>query len=396
MQQKTFYKMILEVNLYPEKMKQCLSDKRLTFIEKKILESYILIRNNKNAEATELLHGLSKSEFPFVEALKSLVLGISFINQSEYAKAEECILKTLPDFKKLESHYCLFLGYFNLCFIYLNSGKLSKVYDCIQAMEKIPQEAEIQLIRLLRCKFNYYLDTEDLSSAEKILQQIEPLKIKMGENDSISHLTSEFMYQVQREDFSKCQDVLNEMKKFRKFHLSANYKYMKKLLDHLVKGAPVYAYAEEFESVPALFQLIKLIQLLEEGKSDEALIYWNILRSSAPQIYKEEFNYQGPKSLFSLCLQKHQKQLASTTQFHFHPEATKYDKFLTILKESKGPVSAGLIFELIWEKSSETKEDLLKVSRLAYRAKTEEGMDISFRKGTYELKSQNPSKKKAS
>lgn len=396
MQQKTFYKMILEINLYPEKIKQCLLDKRLTSIEKKILESYLLIRNNKNSEATKLLKSLPKSELPFVEALKYLVIGISQLNQSDFMAAEESIHQTLSTFKKLNSHYCLFIGHFNLCFIYLNTGQLPKAYETIKVMEKIPKETDLQEIRLLRSKFNYYCDASEEAKAEEILENINSFKSKMSENDIISHLISEFMFYVQKEDFNKCSQTLLAMKQYRKFHLTANYNYMKKLLDHLMKGTPVYAYEEDFASIPSLYQQIKVIQCLEENKLDMAMTFWDKLRASSPQMFKDNFKYEGTKTLFSLCLKKHEQVFKTPTQFTFNKEASKFDKFVTILKEANGPVAAGLLFELIWEKTAETKEDMLKVSRLAYRAKNEEGMHIAFRKGTYELLSIKSPKKKVS
>jgi hypothetical protein len=107
--QKAFYKIILDINLSPERTKKSLADKRLTNNEKKIIEAYILIRSNKNAEAVKLLDALPPSDLPFVEAQRALLTGLALNNLSHFKEAEESILKSVPVFQNFNTPYPLSL-----------------------------------------------------------------------------------------------------------------------------------------------------------------------------------------------------------------------------------------------------------------------------------------------
>lgn len=384
------------INLNPSKIKPCLMDKRLTTIEKKILESYLLIRNNQNSEALKLLKELAQSELPFVEAQKNLLVGVSLNNQSHFSEAENYICRALPIFKSLGSQYFLFLGHFNLYFIYSNTRNLAKMLETIQEMESIPIDNEFQVIKLLRCQFDYYSEIDDIENSLKILKLIEPKKKAMPESDIISQLVCEFMFFVKQENFEKCSNVLTEMKKFRKFHLTENYNFMKKMLQHLIHGGPIYAYEEEFHEVPILFHQIKVIQSLEEKNINLAKTHWEFLKSSDSQIYQDHFIYGGTKSLFSLCLEKNRKDLSEPIQFEIQLGLSKLDSLIKILHEAKSPLPAPMIYEILWGSPPVDKQDLNKLTRLIYRAKNDKQLDIQFHKGTYSLAADKNIKRKVS
>jgi hypothetical protein len=56
-----------------------------------------------------------------------------------------------------------------------------------------------------------------------------------------------------------------------------------------------------------------------------------------------------------------------------------------LLLNSKGPLPTGLIFESIWGRVLESKEDLKKISRVISQVKKLYGVEINFKKGTYEM-----------
>jgi hypothetical protein len=395
-QQKTFYKILFEINLNPGKIKQCLLDKRMTRTEKNILECYLLIRNNQNKEAFNRLKELPPSEFTFVEAQKDLLIGISLNNQSHFTEAEIAIWKAIPIFQSLESHYFLFVAYFNLCFIYFNTRLLPKMYDMIKAMEELPLESDLQETRILRCKFNYYSELDDIKNAQAILKKISPLKKTMPESDIISHLVFEFMFYVKREDFDRCKDLLLEMKNFRKFNLSENYNFMKKMLSHLIDDGPIYVTNSSFENTPVLYHQIKVIQFMEEKNIDLAKHHWDFLASANSNVYKENFQYTGTKCLFSLCLEKHRESLSVPTEFKIIEGSSKIDALIMLLTEAKAPMSGQLIYEILWGEAPIYKQDMNKLIRMIYRAKNDKQVEILFHKGTYSIKVDKKSNKKIS
>lgn len=393
MKQKTFYRALIEASISPETSKKYLNDKRLTSAEKKIFESYFLIRNNKNTEAYEALSTLSCIDFPFVEAQKQSLLGLSLLNQSYFLQAETFIKKAIPVFHDIGAHYFEFMACFNLCMVYLGLNQTEKMLETIKIMEGIHQEHDIQHLRLLRTKFNYFAEINDVENASMILSQLAPLKKQMPESDIISHLVCEFMFYVNLEHFEQCQNVLTEMKSYRKFHLTENYNFMKLMLNHLTHNSPIYLSGDEFSSVPILYHQLKVIHAFEDNDQELAMKHWLELSSILPDIYQENFYYNGIKCLFSLCLNKHLKPRSIPLKLEKDPEHSYFDSLWNLLASSPAPLSKGYIYEYIWGEPPVEKEDLKKLSRLISRIRAEKGVEVCSRKGTYFIEKNVPKRK---
>ena len=387
MQQKTFYKTLLEFNTNPAKAKQCLSDKRLTLAEKKILEGYLLIRNNENQLALQMMKQLSPSDLPFVEGQRKFVMGLSLNNMSFFDEAEKMIKEALIIFQKFEAPYFLFTGHFLLFTTYSNQGRPDLMKETLDMLESIPVVLGIQKIRLLRCRFDYFSIVNE-SKAREVLKEIENVKEEMSEGDIISHLVCEFMFFVQYDEFDNCEKVLSEMKKYRKFHLTENFNYMKKLLAHLQTNAPVYFYEVDFKAAPLLSLQLKLIHSFEEKNSAVAEKTWEELSHLYPKSYLPDFQYMGRKCLFSLCLEKHHSNRKSVLVINKVDAQSKLDLLLKLLSTSETPLTKGNIYEQLWDQAPEFKDDLKKLTRLISRARSERGVEIKSRKGTYYVETQ--------
>ncbi len=382
MQQKTFYKTLLEFNSNPAKAKQCLTDKRLTLTEKKILEGYLFIRNNENQLALQLMKQLSPSDLPFVEGQRKFLMALALNNMSFFSEAEKMIAESLKILDHFEAPYFLFGGNFLLFTIYSNQGRFDLMKQALDRLEAIPVVLEIQKIRLLRCRFDYFSIT-DAKRAKEILKDIECIKNEMSEGDIISHLVCEFMFFVQCDELNHCEKILNEMKKYRKFHLTENFNFMKKLLAHLQTNAPVYFYENDFKAAPLLSLQLKLIHCFEEKNIAGAENTWQELGQLNPESYLPGFHYVGRKCLFSLCLEKHHSKRKDEPVMQNVEELSKLDLLLKLLASSESPLSKGSIYEQLWDEPAQFKEDLKKLTRLISRARAERGIDIKSRKGTY-------------
>lgn len=393
MNQKAFYKILLDINLSPERTKKSLGDKRLTNIEKKIIESYILIRSNKNAEAVKLLKGLPISDLPFVEAQRALLTGLALNNLSHFKEAEESILRSVPIFQSLQTPYPLFQACFNLYFIFSNTRRFEKMEEMIKIMSSLPIETELQYIRILRCQFDYFSERENVGEAERILKEIDKVRSTMSESDSISQLVCEFMHYVKVENFNRCTNVLADMKNFRKFHLTDNYNYNKKLLEHLTLNAPIYVHGDDFAATPVLLYQIKVIQCLEEKNLADAENYWKKLSALAPAIYEDQFKLNDTKSLFSLCLHKHLSAKTVVVKESKGDESSLIESALKLFLNAKGPLSKIEVYEYLWGELPQEKDDLKKLSQLIARVRYKKGIDISSRKGTYFVESATPKKR---
>ena len=281
MKEKTFYKTLVSFNLDPNKIKTILKDKRLTATEKLILEAHMELRNNQNNKAIALLEKIPPSDLLFVESQRLLILGCASNNLSYFKKAEDYLLQSAKILKEMKINDFLFSAYSSLFWIYANLNEVSKMKNMLDELVAMPQDIEVHKIRLLSCQFCYYQMAGEDKQAHKILNKLEAVKSSIVEKDIIAYLIDKFMFYVHIENFDKCYETLADMKNYRKFHLSENYNYMKKLLDHLTKDVPLYAYIEEFEAAPLLFHQIKVIQALEERRPDIAHYHWDWLRATS-------------------------------------------------------------------------------------------------------------------
>ena len=260
----------------------------------------------------------------------------------------------------------------------------------IKMMESIELISEQQVIKLLRCQFDYQAQVDHIK-ARQVLAEIELKKKEMSEGDIISHLVCEFMFYVQTEEFDNCEEVLNEMKKYRKFNLTENFNFMKKLLSHLKNNEPIYLYGDDFKSFPMLNFQLKVIHSLEEKNIEEARKSWNELHRLYPETYLSDFNFTGAKCLFSLCLNKHRVVHKEVTPIGKSESATLLDSLVELLTLSQAPLTKGHIYEHLWTELPENKDDMKKLTRLISRARSERGIEIQSRKGTYFI--ETPQKK---
>jgi len=382
--QKTFYKILLDFNVNPFRAKQCLNDKRLTLVEKKIIESYLHIRNNQNQLAIDHISSVASSEAPLVEGQRHLVLGLALNNISHFEEAEKRVKEAIRHLNQIKAPYFQFIAHLYLFTVYSNMNRLDLMKQTLDKMELIPKEHDLQKIKLLRCQFDYYSLT-DAAKARNILKSIEPHKKNMTEGDIASHLVCEFMFFVQCEEFETCEKVLEEMKKYRKYTLSENFNYNKKLLAHLTENAPIYLTGDDFKSIPVLYYQLKVIHAFEDLNDFDAHRYWNELATMYPEFYKKDFDFKGPKSLFSLCLDKHRKVVIQpmVPEIENADKLSKLDLLISIVNSITVPISKGLLYERIWDSSPESKEDLARLTKLISRARNEKGIEIKSRKGTY-------------
>jgi hypothetical protein len=383
LEQKTFSKILSELNSSPQKAKESLNDKRLTMTEKKIIEAHLFIRDNENEKAFNHINEIPPSVMPFVEGQRLLVSGVALNNMSHFLEAESYLQNAIREMKKAHSDPFLFIVYFNLFLIANNLGDHKKMKKTLTELEGIPIESKHSEIRLLRCQFLYSSEINDETQAKRFLSEIKNRTHEMSESDLISQLICEFSYHIKNEDLKECESVLKEMKQYRKFNLSENFNFMKKLLYHLKDNSPVYAYDKDFQDVPVLYHQLKVIQSLEALDFQAAEKHWHHLRTNQPQVYHQNFQFKGNKCLFSLCLSKHDIKKEPTVLKSESDENSKQNLLIKIFHESSSPIPKGYLFELLWGNPPADKEEMKKLTRLISKIRSKDGLDIQTRKGTY-------------
>ncbi len=385
MHEKTFYKVITELYLLSKSDKDVFSDKRLTRTEKKILEGYLLIRTNQNQEAYYLMRDLPATGLPYVDAQRLLLIGLALNNLSHFKDAETSLLLAAEEFQKLEADVCLFVAYTNLFFLYFNLQNENSMNSIMLKLNQLPIETDVQKARLLRCQFTYEMQMDNFAMGSEFLLMLAPLKHLLPSSDVIAHLICEFMFYIKQEKFSDCYRLLDEMKSHRSFHLSENFNFMKKLLDHLVLESPIYLTNLKEYEITFLWHQLKVIDALEQGELDLAREHWDKLSKIMPNTFLPNFNFKGKKCIFSLCLDKHQKILEQSNprELSLPTDSSHINKLMHVLSNSPGTITKGHLFELIWGFPPRDKGDMQKLARLVYEAKNRKGLKISSRKNSY-------------
>lgn len=390
---KAFNLALQEINLQPEKVKKWLNDKRMTLLEKKIIEGHLLIRNNSNTEVVQAFSNVTDSHIEFVNAHKHLLLGIASNNLSHFENAKRHLEKAAALFLTLDPGHYLFSSHFYLFMLYSNLNDLPRMKQALDGMNSVKEKSRILKIRLMRCQFIYADESNDVNGAREWIKSISVIQEEMTEADLIAHLVSEFMFYAKLKEYDQAREILNQMKSHRKYHLTENFNFSRKLLDHLTLNAPIYAYDKDFKDVPILLHQLKVIQAMEANDPQEAKKYWGLLQKNYPQIYLDNFEYSGQKCLFSHCLEKHKAIKNPTRSIVDTQEGSKPETFLALLRASEAPLSSGYVYEVLWGAPPEQKEDLKRLTRLVSRVRAKYGVEIQSRKGNYFLEEKSEKKK---
>lgn len=378
MKEKTFYKILTEFTTSIEKTKRSLADRRMTQTEKLIIEGHLNIRKNLNQEVLKTFSETSPSDLPFVESQRQLLIGSALNNLSRFTEAEKHILESLKILKSVEAPFFEFYSLHLLFTIYDNLHQPALMFKTIQAMAPL-EKTKRQEAQFLICEFCYEQVAGNFEQANIYLKEINKRLDDLTEGDIVRQLVNEFTYRVMLSDLTAANSILGKLKTYRNYQLTENYNFMKKMLDHLIDGSPLYVYDHQFQEVPVLLHQLKVIQALEEKNHDMALTHWENLKKIAPKTYGKPFEYHGSICLFSLGLKKHEPKEESLIL----AGSTKLDQLYSILANAKSPVHGSMIYELLWGTHPTEKEDLKKVSRLISRLKSEKNLTIEFRKGGY-------------
>lgn len=386
---KTFDIYIRELILHPERVKKWMKDRRLTIAEKKILNSHLLLRDNKYSEAIKDLESITHVDIQFVNDHRNLLLGICYNNTGKYADGFDYLTRAAIGFEESSQGYHLFTTLYNLLNNLGNLGRVAEMSDIIRRMEELRISGKLQGIRLLRSQFIFASDSNDFALAKNLLPRIQKLKPDMPESELGAQLICEFMFHIKREDFDYARLVLGQMKNHRKFMVSENFHFMNKLLNHLQTDETLYIYEREFPSSDSvLLRQIKVIEALHAQALEEAHRHWAFLQEKYGKVlYMDDFKWSGDKCLFSLCLEKHlnKRRVDKVELKILAGDGPKYQMAYEILKNAQNPVRFEELYEILYGEVIESKEDLKKLALLMINIRKHYAVEIISRKGTYEL-----------
>lgn len=378
---KTFAQAIWELKESPQLLNKFLKDKRPTFQEKIIIESLVLLRDNEFKKIEVKLKGLSLQD-PFVDAIRNLILGISYNNAGNFTDAENFLCLSHETLLNYDARPLIMLACFNEFICKINLQKLDDSRELknqiLKFKAKNPKERLIQL--LMACTQSLYEGNPD--GAEKYLQEIEDKKNTLSESDKAGFFYDKFLYYLLKKNMRAARDLLDEMKSIKKFYHSPNYNFMKGLLDFLIDEKVFYFYEDDFKDAMFLWWQLSVLQKLEERDRQGAQLYWNKLAQISPNVYSEDFNYKGSFCLFQLALKKvyySQRESLNSSPM----TGTKEEQITKLLHTSSSGMRKDELYLLIYGSEATTKEDFNKLKTAIMRVRKKSNIDIKTKKGCY-------------
>ena len=382
---KTFLHALETLCVDYKKGKSYLRDKRLSLAEKKVIEAFFLIKKGDCRQAIiDLVE--TRSSDVFVQSQINLFLGVAYSNTAQFAEAELKLKSAYTIIEELELPRLKFIALNSLFFLYFNQQSNALMKSTLDEMKKFVKDPLSQLAHL-RAEFNYHSRMEEFSKAEAALQKIEKLQDQMSEAQKVSFQIDLFMFFVKVDALDKCQAILEDLKFKRSFNSTANFNFMRILLDHLMHNRPLYINPQDFKEAPLLYQQLLVLKNLEESNLVDARAAWKELVRLNPEAHaEEEFCYKGDKSLFSLGLEKHRHVVTKKTIRVSVGEAKSLeDKLETLLMTSNIPINKEEIYQTLWGRPANSKTDFNKLSQLIVSLKAKKGLNIKYKKSCYSL-----------
>ncbi|MFZ4714897.1 MAG: hypothetical protein ACOYL6_14355 [Bacteriovoracaceae bacterium] len=372
------------------KFNRLMTDKRLTQNEKKILESWLLLRDKEYDQIIALLTPMS-CNIDIVESQRLLILGIAWNSKAQYQKALELVAQSLA---KLPVRYAInldtirFRTLYNLFVINENLRDLNQMKKLLAKMSSTPIPPA-QRIHYELCRLSYANQTEDFSSAERIIDNLSDVQEEMSEYQKITFSVELFQYYLLQNLYGSCEKVLQEISSTRKYLLSSDFRFMKQLLAYLTHDSTLYLYEADFTNSPERYLQVKTLLALEACNMDHAQQAWEELKAKNKELYQGNFVFKGQKCLFSLCLQKFlrgkESKIELVTISQIQSSSNKMEALYQILQAQTSPINKLDLYFLLWGEKPTDKFALNKLEKLVYRVRQEYSVTISSRKGCYFL-----------
>lgn len=383
--EKTFIEALEVLALEPSKTKKFLNDKRISFVEKKILKASLELRDGKSENVIKILENLD-CESDIVDSQRCYFLASAHNNLSSYPEAIKYFERSLALGEQYDIHFRDFSIIYGLIICYMNLKDSKQIAIYCNRLFQIGAKGSKQKIDLLFASYYSEITRHNLSEAQHILVTIEQKWDELSDHQRILLLFEEFDLAIKSTQYDNASLILEKFKSVKKFYNKASFKFMRALLDNLIDDKEIYLYDKDFQNQPIFHLEMKVICALREGRNDDAQAHWLELSLDNPKLYAPDFKYNGDICLFSLCLEKN-LQRESTAPLTLPEGMSKEDKLIHILRNRGTLVSKSEVFRLIYDREAESKDDLHKLTALVSHIRKKNKLNIKTQKGCYYLAS---------
>jgi hypothetical protein len=383
---KAFYNLLIKHSSDSKRIKQYINqDRRLTQDEKAILNSFLLMRENKNHEALVKMERIKVQTDVYVEAVRLLIIGSVLNNIGEQTKAFpyfEQSYESLP--KKLDIHL-EFILLLNMFIIVVNNRNLELAKSFIVQLSLLENLNNEDSLTRTKANFNYYTLIQDHKKAAELYSYLKLNTHQLKPHSLISYYFDVWDYALMTKDFELCGEVLKKIKEQKVYSLTQNYNYMKILLKHFMNNSPIFINEQVFKGFKKLKTELMLIRALEVNRITEAKNIWQQLHLLNPNVFQENYNYNGPITILGMCIEKHKGKFFRDSA----PQEIDTNKSLTKnikkLLEENSQLSKEDLFFALFGRVPDSKFDLARLSREIYKCKQHYNLEIETKKGIVKL-----------
>lgn len=335
------------------KLIRATNSKKLSIAEKKLLKARILARENKWDESIELLSSISTTS-NFLLGEKFALIGISYIQKSEFEKSIINNIESLKYYEKIEDSIGLFTTNYNLSVSYLKLG-LNLLSDKFISYSEKYASTTRQNGLIIRAKAFSLSLKKDHKESIKLIDRAINEKHNFSINDILTlKLTASEIY-IRSEEYEEAYKVLSKLIRSKQIKESAkaicDFYFLKLYLGKIKKLSsrkPLQVSKSNEHSLQW-----NLIKTLIEGDQLLSRNLWNKLRLIAPSKYLEDFKFLDSEldSIFSRLILKIRKKTVhlELSRYIDDVKGKRSKALLQSLINSNGPISKEDLIELTWE-----------------------------------------------
>jgi tetratricopeptide (TPR) repeat protein len=334
-----------------------LNHHEFSVVEGRLLRGYLEFHRNSKAGALKELRVSPFSE-PFYEGVRLYLVGLVYNQHSHFRYAVENLERSVQTFHSVP-HLGFILNPLYLLILALgNRRELERMTRLLAELESIPVNTGFEKLQVLHCKILHALFTGETVRCLEWLDQAFRFKKEDLQTFEPHLLIIRVAALIKELRYEEALSILERYKKTASNAIvRANYAYIKALLTHLHRGAPLYIYASKFKDFPELHWQLETVKLLSIGDLNGARKHWNQLRKHNPGLYGPDFEYRGEPSLFSQCLDRYRAHTRAEEVAETELDAitSKRDRLHYLLTRSSAPIQADRLVKLIWGEEADEK-----------------------------------------
>lgn len=341
---------IARINL--EKFQRRLKRSRFSQEEMLILEAFLFYQKRNKEEIFNRIR-TKKMQDPYLEATRNYVLGLTYNHFGKYSFAVEKLKISIRQYQEIGEEEGCFYPIVFLVLTFANQKRFAELEKYARLMKTYKPRTQHQKIAQGHAYIVFLVTTDQTEKAKDELIKILRTKNEYLDRYRAGLLVLSFMLAFKEKRYEECSEILKKYKNAKGFSVQANYLYMKSLFNHLVKGAPLYVYENDFENCLELRDQLEVIKAMSRGDREWAYKAWFKLQKHNPILYGKNFEFNGDSCLFSMALQKHVKSLETEIDIKrlVQGNLSLDQKLEKIFNNTNVTISKEKLIELLWNEA---------------------------------------------